>query len=414
MSQNFRIALRFLTAKRRAMAMSLSCIVLGVGLFAITQATTSGFEDLFVRTILGTKGAIRIEDRMQRTMRSIFAGELGGLFEVETKDGQRYIEGIEEPDALMVLLKDFPNVAGASQVLHGSVTMRSAFKSESVRAYGIEIDNHLKVSDLSGQLVEGSIAAFRGTPSGAIIGKLTATRMQLDLGDSFELLSDGQTRRYRVAAIYETGVSEIDRSWVYLPLREVRSLLKKRTGASFIQLSLHDKDRAPADAAHMQAVMKHKVESWQARERTWLDVFKALRISSAITVSVFTLIAGVAMFNTLAMIVMEKTKEIAILRSMGYTQADVSRIFLWQAAIVLALGAALGVGLGVSGTWIISQLPLKITGIFKTTNYIVVWSVWHYVAAVLTAVTMVMIASLIPSRRAARLEPGDVIRGTGQ
>lgn len=414
MSQNFRIALRFLTAKRRAMAMSLSCIVLGVGLFAITQATTSGFEDLFVRTILGTKGAIRIEDRMQRTMRSIFAGELGGLFEVETKDGQRYIEGIEEPDALMVLLKDFPNVAGASQVLHGSVTMRSAFKSESVRAYGIEIDNHLKVSDLSGQLVEGSIAAFRGTPSGAIIGKLTATRMQLELGDSFELLSDGQTRRYRVAAIYETGVSEIDRSWVYLPLREVRSLLKKRTGASFIQLSLHDKDRAPADAAHMQAVMKHKVESWQARERTWLDVFKALRISSAITVSVFTLIAGVAMFNTLAMIVMEKTKEIAILRSMGYTQADVSRIFLWQAAIVLALGAALGVGLGVSGTWIISQLPLKITGIFKTTNYIVVWSVWHYVAAVLTAVTMVMIASLIPSRRAARLEPGDVIRGTGQ
>jgi len=74
MSPNLRIAYRFLTAKKRAMLMSLSCIVLGVGMFIVTQATTSGFEDFFIRTILGTNGAIRIEDRIQDTIQSMAAG----------------------------------------------------------------------------------------------------------------------------------------------------------------------------------------------------------------------------------------------------------------------------------------------------------------------------------------------------
>lgn len=164
----------------------------------------------------------------------------------------------------------------------------------------------------------------------------------------------------------------------------------------------------------MQEVLQHRVVPWQMREKTWLEVFRALRISTAITVSVFTLIAGLAMFNTLAMIVLEKTKEIAILRSMGYTREDISQIFLWQAVIVLAIGSVGGCALGVGITYGLSRVPLSITGIFKTETFIVAWSIWHYVAAVLTAVTMVMIASLVPARRAAQLEPGDVIRGTAQ
>ncbi len=195
---------------------------------------------------------------------------------------------------------------------------------------------------------------------------------------------------------------------------EARSLLKKPTGASFIQVNLIDKDRAPQDALHMEEVLRYSAASWQEREKTWLEVFRALRISTAITVSVFTLIAGLAMFNTLAMIVMEKTKEIAILRSMGYTRRDISGIFLWQAAIVLMIGTVCGWVLGAVVTYAISNFPIRIRGIFATDTFLVSWSLWHYVAATATAVVMVMAASLIPARRAARLEPGDVIRGTAQ
>jgi lipoprotein-releasing system permease protein len=241
-----------------------------------------------------------------------------------------------------------------------------------------------------------------------------ADRMQLGIGDSFILNNEGQQRRYRVSAIYETGVRDIDQIRIYLNMSEARSLLKKVSGATFIQVNLVDKDRAPQDSLRIEEVLLHSAASWQEREKTWLEVFRSLRISTAITVSVFTLIAGLAMFNTLAMIVMEKTKEIAILRSMGYSRKDISRIFLWQAGIVLVIGTVSGAILGAVITYTVSQMPIRIRGIFATDTFIVSWSGWHYVEAVVTAIIVVMLASLVPSRRAARLEPGDVIRGTAQ
>jgi lipoprotein-releasing system permease protein len=417
MSPNLRIASRFLTSRKRAMLMSLSCIVLGVGLFVVTQATTSGFELFFIRTILGTNGAIRIEDKIQDTIRSMAAAgsEGGSDFHIAMRsEGKKYIAGIEQPKLLSDALRRFENVAGVSAVLHGSVVIRSSFKSESVSAYGINLDDHLRVSDLARQIVQGSLDEFRRAPSGALLGREMADRLQLEVGDSFMLVAMGESRRYRVSALYETGVSDIDRVRVYLNMGEARSLLKRPTGASFLQVNVYDKNRAPQDAAQIEQTLQYSAASWQEREKTWLEVFRALGISSAITVSVFTLIAGLAMFNTLAMIVMEKTKEIAILRSMGYTRQDISRIFLWQAAIVLMLGTVAGWVVGAAVTYAISNVPIRIRGIFAADTFIVNWSIWHYVAATVTAILMVMAASLIPARRAARLEPGDVIRGTAQ
>jgi len=416
MTPTLRIALRFLTAKKRAMLMSLACIVLGVGLFVVTQATTSGFEDFFIKTILGTNGALRVDDKVQDTLRSMESGGggSGSSFQIAQKEGRKYIEGIEEPKLIIEALKQFRNVAGVSEVLNGASLLRSTFKTESVKIFGIVLEHHLMVSELGNQLIQGQVDDFRNNPTGALVGKIVAERLQLAVGDSFILQSASQSRRCRVSAIFETGVSDIDKERVYLHLTEARSLLRKATGASFIQVKLYNKDRAPEDAIQMEEVLRHGVRSWQYREKTWLEVFRALRFSSGITVSVFSLIAGLAMFNTLAMIVLEKTKEIAILRSMGYTRQDISHIFIWQATIVLAIGLVLGCALGASVTYLVSQTPIRVRGIFATDNFIVAWSIWHYVSASLTAILMVMIASLIPSRRAARFEPGDIIRGTSQ
>jgi lipoprotein-releasing system permease protein len=416
-SPNLRIAARFLTAKKRAMLMSLACIVLGVGLFVVTQAATSGLEHFFVRTILGTDGAIRIEDKIQDTIRSMEAGGRGSgsVFHIAMRgEAKKYVEGVDEPKLLMNALRRFNNVAAVAEILHAQVAIRSSFKSDIAQADGIDLGDMLRVSNLGGHIVGGSLADFRTRYDGALIGRELAARMQLHVGDSFILEYNSASRRFRVSGIYETGVSDIDRVRVYLKMSDARSLLQKPTGASYLQLMLYDKDRAPEDALQMSATLGYRAASWEDRNRSWLQVFKALRLSSAITVSVFTLIAGLAMFNTLAMIVMEKTKDIAILRSMGYTRRDISRIFLWQAVIVLAAGTVAGWILGAVVTYVLSKVPMHIRGIFYSDHFIVRWSIYHYVAATVTAVLMVMVASLVPARRAARLEPGDVIRGTGQ
>ena len=197
-------------------------------------------------------------------------------------------------------------------------------------------------------------------------------------------------------------------------LSEARSLLKKVSGASFLQVALFDRNRAPQDAAQMEEVLRHGAKSWQEREKSWLNAFYALQISAALTVSTIILISGLGMFNTLAMLVIEKTKEIAILRSMGYTREDISRIFLWLGAIVLGLGTVGGWALGAGITYGVSKWPIHITGIFTAETFQVHWSITHYIVATISATIVVMTAAVIPARRAARLEPGDIIRGTSQ
>lgn len=413
MSPNLSIAFRFLTARKRAMLMSLSCTILGVGLFIVTQATTTGFEEFFIKTVLGTDGAIRIEDKLQDTIVSMTAGR-GSNFEVSQRDARRYIEGVEEPRLVIDALRQFPAVSGISAVLRGNVQVRSSFKNESAQVFGVDLDQHVKVSDLARQITDGSLEAFRESPAAVIVGRVLADRLQLNVGDSFIIASGQEARRYHVGAIFETGVRDMDKTRIYLDLGEARSLLHRATGVTFIQVNLHNPDRAPEEAAHMEEVIGYSVKPWQEREKTWLSVFYALRVSTSITVSVFTLIASLAMFNTLAMVVIEKTKDIAILRSMGYERRDVTQIFLWLAAVVLCIGTIGGSLFGAAVTFAVSRMPIQVSGIFATNRFLVAWSWVHYAEAIATAIVMVMIASVIPARRAARLEPGDIVRGTAQ
>jgi lipoprotein-releasing system permease protein len=423
-SSNLQIAYRFLTAKKGAMVMSLSCIVLGIGLFVVTQATTHGFKDLFIKTLLGSDGAIRVQDEIQDTIQSIEAGGggSGSNQQVAEKAGRKYVEGIPQPKALMESLENFHDVTAIAEVLHGDVTVRSSFKDDTAQIYGIDLNEFLKVSNLGSQIVQGDLDGFEDVPQNVLVGSVLATRLQLNQGDTFliqvppsvDVPDSARWRRYKVAAIFETGVEDIDRSRIFLQLSEARSLLQKRIEASYLQVSLGHPDRAAEEAAQMEVALHHTARPWQERQLVWLSVFNALSVSSAITVMVFILIAGLAMFNTLAMMVMEKTKEIAILRSMGYERRDISLIFVWQAIIVLLIGAVLGSLFGAVATYGISRVALPIRGLFKSDTFPVSWSLWYYGQATLIAIAMVMVASLIPARRAARLEPGDIIRGTAQ
>jgi len=402
------------------MLMSLAGIIFGIGFFVVTQAQTSGFEQFFIRTILGTDGAIRVEDKFQDTIFAMVSdghGKDASKFEAAgDRSARKYIEGVEDPALLTEALHKFSNVSGVSTILQGAVVVDSSFKNDSAKVYGIILDDHLNVSDLARQIVKesGTLDDFRQTPQGLLVGKELALRLQVKTGDSVILRAGTEQRRYRISALFETGVSDIDKVRIYMHLREARSLLKKTSGASFLQVALFNRDRAREDAAQMEEVLRHGAKSWQEREKSWLNAFYALKISAALTVSTIILISGLGMFNTLAMLVIEKTKEIAILRSMGYTREDISRIFLWLGAIVLIIGTVGGWILGWCVTYGVSKWPIHITGIFTAETFQVYWSITHYIVATVCATVVVMTAALIPARRAARLEPGDIIRGTSQ
>jgi lipoprotein-releasing system permease protein len=179
-------------------------------------------------------------------------------------------------------------------------------------------------------------------------------------------------------------------------------------------VKLLDPSRAPERAAEFEDLLSHSSASWQERQAGNLAIFDALRISAGIVVSMIILLSGFGIFNVLSLSVMQKTKEIAILRSMGYERKDIAAIFLWQGACVAVTGIIFGFGLGALLTYIISIIPVNFRGILRTDHFLVEWSPTHYILAAILAAVAVFIASYVPARRASRLEPIETLRGTGQ
>jgi lipoprotein-releasing system permease protein len=407
----FQIAWRFLLAKKRAMLMSLAGIVFGVAFFIVAQAQTSGFESFFIRAVWGTNGALKVQDKFQNNIvTSMSAGEKGD-FRVKLSESRTYVEGIAHPAEVLRAVRSFSEVRGASEVLRGQAVAKSGFREDECEVNGIRLADHLAVSDLAAQVRAGSLADFARNPQTVLIGAKLAERLSLDVGSGIILKQGGESRRYRVAAIFETGVEEFDKRRVYLDLREARGLLHEPEKSSFIQVTLADNNKADVVAAHMQEVLQHDVRPWQKSEKTWLQVFATLRISSAITMGVIISVAALGMFNTLAIIVMERRREIAILRSMGYTRRDIVAIFVSQGMMVLFAGLLLGCLAAAAITYGIERLPIHIRGIFSADHFVVKWSLWHYVFAAILSTVVVLVASYLPARRAAKVEPGEIIRG---
>jgi lipoprotein-releasing system permease protein len=395
MKTNLKIALRFLLAKKRSMLMSLIGIAMGVAFIVLTQAITSGFQELFVRTIIGTDGPMRVEDKLFQT--------------------NKYQPGVAEPRAVAEAIKRFPDVTGVSAVLRGNVAVQSVAREDTGQVFGINLDDHLAVSDLGKQIVLGHLDDFRATPTGVVFGSALASQLGVRPGDSVQILhAGGEMERYRVSAIYETGARDIDKVRIFMHAGEARLLLHRPHGCTYLQVGLRDITRAPEIAAQIQLAVGHQAKSWQEREQVWLGVFQFFGIMAYIVVFAIIVVAGLGMFNTLVMIVMEKTKEIAILRSMGFTRADIAFVFMMQGALVLVAGVLAGWAIGALATWGVSSVPLRVRGICASSHIMVAWMHAHYIGAAIASTVVVAVASWVPARRAARLEPAAIIRGASQ
>jgi lipoprotein-releasing system permease protein len=299
--------------------------------------------------------------------------------------------------------------------VEGRAFLRSGFSTEAISLQGIDLDLHLRTTDFAKQVVKGSVDDFRNNPSGLCVGQSLAERMHLFAGqDVFVIGPDNDARRFRIDVIYETGVWDFDIKNVFVHMRTAQTLLQKPYFTSFMLVKLRDPSRAPEMAAEFENLLSHSAASWQQRQAGNLQIFDALRISAGVVVSMIILLSGFGIFNVLSLSVMQRTKEIAILRSMGYERMDIGAIFLWQGFFVAAAGILLGSAFGALLTFIISRIPVNFRGILRTDYFIVSWSIFHYFLAAILAAIAVFIASYVPARRAARLEPIETLRGTGQ
>jgi lipoprotein-releasing system permease protein len=414
-SPSFHIAIRFLLAHKRSMGLSALGVVFGVGAFIAACAQTEGFEKFYIQTVLGSEGALVISDRFQEAHTNIMAAKPGESIMVSSEREKKYYPGIEDAYHMIDVLMTFPEVVACSPIVEGRTFIRAGFDEEAVSLQGIDLDLHLRTTDFGKQVNRGSIDDFRNDPNGCCVGQSLAERMNLVAGqDVFIIGPNNETRRFRIDVIYETGVWDFDIKNVFVHLRTAQSILHEPYFVSFMLVKLVDPNRAPEMAAEFRDLLSHSADSWQTRQAGNLHLFEALRLSAAIVVSMIILLSGFGIFNVLSLSVMQRVKEIAILRSMGYDRRDIAAIFLWQGVCVAVVGIVFGWVLGALLTFIISKIPVNFRGILRTDYFLVDWSITHYLIAAVLAALAVFIAAYVPARRAARLEPVETLRGTGQ
>jgi lipoprotein-releasing system permease protein len=404
------IALRFLTHRKRALLLSLSGVVFGVAIFICTQAQTQGFSRYFIESNIGSNGALVVRSRFRPRYEPLMVAAKNS----KGTSGRRvYFEGITNPNEIMRVSRQFPDVISCSPVLRGTVSARAGFENATVDLYGIDPALHAQTTDILRQLIDGSFDDFRNNTSAIIIGSRLAELLQTGVGDTVQLLApNGEYWRFTVAAIARAGIGSIDSTRIYSHAKVAQALLQQPSGASMIIYKLRDRNRAPVLASRFETIFQHNALSWQEREESTLQLFLTLRMSVAITVSLIILLAGFGIFNVLTMSVLAKIKEIAILRSMGYRRRDIGAIFLWQGALIAAAGSVLGCLLGALMTWGVSHIPIRLRGLLYTNYFLVTWDWRHYAFATLLALLAVFIASYVPARRAAELPPVVTIRGS--
>lgn len=424
------VGFRYLRSRRRENFVSVITVIstvsvlLGVTVLTIVLSVMTGFEEDLRSRILGLHPHLSLSDRLGRGM-------------------------IDAPNDLAKMMAEDPRVVAAAPVIASQMLVSARGRMYGVYARGVEPGSSSSVHGITEFVVEGSADALAtrqvpAVPPGRLgqgaadegeaadvpplptvmIGRELAQRLGVTLGETVTLMVPNlsatplgalpRSRRFVVAALYDSGMVEYDSGLVYLGIEEARSLLGLGEVATGIEAVLQDPYAAPAVARDIndKLGLPYYAESWTEVHR---NVFEALKLEKTVYFLVLLLIILVSSFtivSALYMIVMEKRRDIAVLKAMGATDRSVAAIFVAKGLLIGVFGTAAGVLLGYlaclaldryefidlpEGVFYVSTLPVRIVA-----------SNFAMVAA--ASVTICLGACLFPAWKAARVIPVDVLR----
>jgi len=406
MSYEFFIGLRYLKARRRHRSFSLNTIVsitgvtLGVGALIATLGIMTGFTNDIRNKILGTNAHIIVVDRTGQPMTNY--------------------------RTILDKVKATPHVVASTPFLFTQVLLSHDRQSQGVVLRGVDPATAGRVTDLDKNLLGGSLADLakpgeKGEP-GIILGKELASRLGAFLGSSVTAISPTgdigpmgivpKLKKFSVVGIFDSGMFEYDSSLAYIPLAEAQKLLDYGDAVNGIEVKVDDIFLSGQVARDITSRLDfpYGARDWKEMNKS---LFSALQLEKIMMFIILVLIILVASFNivsTLTMIVVEKGREIAILKAMGATPAKIMRIFMVEGLVIGLAGVALGIPLGYGASWLIQEfytLPGDVYYISK----IPVQLLWTDVASVsIAALAISLIATIYPSWRASKLEPVEALR----
>jgi lipoprotein-releasing system permease protein len=403
-----RVATRFLREGRMQTLLIIIGVAAGVAVVAYISALITGLQRNTIDKTLGAQAHVTLSPRddlvlAARAPASAAAGEPAREL-VQTQPRAQRSRSISNWQLLVPLLEAMPQVKGVSPMVSAAGLAQRGEASKSIALLGVDLDRYDRIVGLRAKVVDGTA---RLGPGEGILGRDLAADLGVRVGDRVGIVTGGVNDSLRVTALVDLGVRDVNRRTVIVPLRTAQSLAGLPGGATSLDLTLADIWSAQALADDLAARWPYKVESWQQANSQLVSALNAQSVSTAVIRGVVMIVVVLGIASVLVVSVVQKRREIGILRAMGATQGQVLRIFLLQGAIVGTLGSALGVLLAVVLIWAFSRFVLGSDGL-PLFNITLSPVLALKVAA--TATVCGVLAAVAPARRAARLDPAQAIR----
>lgn len=412
-SLSLSIALTHLLHRKRQSLVSIGGVAMGVGFFIALAGLMQGFQSYFLSTVVDVAPHIVIEDeyrtpRAQPAELYYPAQTMLAINGVRPRDERRGIRGFQP---IVAALRELPQ-ALVSVSLEGQAFLRYGTAERTAALIGIVPEDERLITRIETDMVAGQLSDLETAPNGVIIGRGLASKLGAGMGDSLTAVSSrGVVMRVKVVGLLDTGITAIDNNRAYMLLKKVQILEEKPNRISSINLRLPDPNAAIELAPQLEKRFAYRAVSWREANAGIFGVFVVQNMVMYSTVSAIMIVAAFGIFNIISTIIHEKAKDIAILRSLGFAERDIRRIFQWQGLIVGVIGTVLGWGIGYLLCSALASMRVNIEGEIKTDHLFILWSFKHYLLAAGFALTAALVAAWLPARKAAAVNPVDIIRG---
>jgi lipoprotein-releasing system permease protein len=407
------LAVRYLGARRKEGFISVIAgfsfigILLGVATLIIVMAVMNGFHKEVFSRFLGLDGHVVVIRMDNPTY----------LFNDYESYGKR--------------LEAVPGVKQAIPLVEGQVIASTPAFAHGSKVRGLTEEGMKSLPQIAKGIKAGTIDGF-DTSDGIAIGRGMVRLLNVNVGDSLTLISPRGARTpfgtvprikaYKVAAIFEMGMSEFDRSMIFMPLAEAQRYFDKGSAVDVLDIVIDDPEQVERAVTEMRQldIPGLRFVDWRVRNSSFFSVLQVQRNIMFVVLSIIVLVAAFNIISGLVMLVKDKGREIGILRTMGASQGAIMRVFLITGASIGVLGTLGGCVLGVLFCLRIDEIRLLVakitnTNLFDPSVYYltrlpadVSWQTTGVI--VLMSIALSLLATLYPSWRASRLDPVEALR----
>jgi lipoprotein-releasing system permease protein len=414
------LAIRQMASRKKQTLLILLGISLGTMMYVVISGMQLGMREYFVNRLLSNSPHIRItapdEPITERSIhKQFFDNQIVNW--ISPPGGKRDESHISYPQGWFDRFRADPEVVAYSPGLSVNVIVGKGKLQHAASLNGIVPSRFRRVSKLEDSMKSGSLMDLAGGGNRLIVGVGVLEEIGARIGDTVLITVGagiGEPRPFKIVATFELGNEQLDHSLLYANLSDVQQVNKRPGRIGEIWVNLVDMDSAHEVADRWKLGTRDKVESWQ---ETFANLFQMFYVQDITrwTISVAILIvAGFGVYNVLSIMITQKQREIAILRSIGYPPRKILNLFLIQGWILGVSGALVGLALGYLANLAIGSIDFG-SGLKKgmgITHLIISQDPRNYLIAFAMAVVSAIVASILPARHASKLTPLDIIRSS--